>query len=252
MSTLPETALLAIERAAVRGWPAFETASIDGWLVRASAGGSMRANTVAALDYTGGSLTDSIGRVVAFYRERGIVPRFTVSDASAPANLDAELENLGWRRSSEHVTMVKDVGTPLASASALTVVETDAPTKDWYSVYLLGLSDNRKAAAPRLVEGVPPPRVFFSCIREGHIIASGLSVIDGPLASVQCMATLPGARRTGAATAVLSAIEANAARRGAKLLYLQAESENAPAIGAYGRYGFTVAGRYHTRDLAPG
>ena len=43
--------LLAIERAAVRAWPAGETRDVDGWLWRYSGGGSQRANSVSALAY---------------------------------------------------------------------------------------------------------------------------------------------------------------------------------------------------------
>ncbi len=101
--------LRRIEIAAVRGWPAFETHDVDGWLVRLSSGGSTRANTVAALHYAGHDLEDSIDRVVAHYRAKGATPRFTISDESAPASLDAALARRGWTRSGDHVTMAKKV-----------------------------------------------------------------------------------------------------------------------------------------------
>ncbi|MBS0242316.1 MAG: GNAT family N-acetyltransferase, partial [Proteobacteria bacterium] len=104
--------------------------------------------------------------------------------------------------------------------------------------------------APRIVEATPAPRAFFSGLLGGKVVASGLTVVDGEVASIQCMATLSEARRMGAARAVLGAIEANAARHGAKWLYLQAEAENMPAIRLYEGIGFRVAGHYHTRELA--
>lgn len=126
---------------------------------------------------------------------------------------------------------------------------TSVPTPEWFSVYLEGLSANRRAVAPRLVAGVPAPRAFFSCRRDGRVVASGLSVYEGAVASVQCMATLPEARRTGAARAVLAAIEHQAKARGHEVLYLQAEGGNRPALNLYERVGFTVAGHYHVREL---
>ena len=245
------TDLLAIERAAARGWPAFETATFEGWLARFSSGGSTRANTVAALDWTGSDLGAAIGRVEAFYRGHGARPRFTISDASQPADLDAELARRGWERGGDHVTYAKNIsaGDATPPPSSVTVERRDRPDGDWLAVYLATITESRRPVAPRLVAGVPHPRAFFAVKREGRVVAAGLSVLDGPLASVQCMATLPEARRTGAASAVLAAIEAWAREGGARRLYLQAEGENGPALALYARAGFRLTGRYHTRTL---
>ena len=239
--------LLAIEQAALRGWPARDTELIDGWLARASSGASVRGNSVAALAWTGSDLGAAIQRVAAFYRHHGDTPRFTISDASVPADLDDALERAGWRRGVDHVTMAKDVGVQADPSGS--VVEADEPDAAWYDVYLAGVTSERRKIAPELVGRAPQPRTFFSAVREGRVIGSGLSVVDGPLASVQCMATLAEARRTGAAGSILAAIEAHAVRHGARRLYLQAETANRNAISLYTRFGFTVIGRYHTREL---
>lgn len=241
--------LLEIERAAVRGWPALETIGIDGWLARASSGGSVRANTVSALDYTGADLDRSLAMVAAFYRVRNARPRFTVTDVSAPAGLDAALAERGWRRDGDHVTMARAIGA-MPSVAGIEVQLHAEPTPAWYAVYLEGLSADRRAVAPQLVERVPAPRMLFSGRQDGRVIASGLSVLDGRVASVQCMATLPAARRTGAARAVLAAIEAYARAGGAERLYLQTDLANSAAMTLYASVGFEIAGRYHTRELA--
>jgi len=242
--------LREIERAAVRGWPALETGEIDGWVMRVSSGGSVRANSVAALDYSGTDLDKAIAKSVEFYQHRGALPRFTITDVSVPAELDDALATRGWMRHGDHVTMTKELASTQPLSSSLeTVVRHLAPTPDWFRVYLEGLLENRRVVAPKIVEFVPEPRCFFSCLREGRVIASGLSVLDGAVASVQCMATLPDARRAGAARAVLTAIEKYAREGGAQRLYLQADAENIPAIKLYEGAGFKIAGHYHTRDF---
>ena len=84
--------LLAIEQAAVRSWPALETADIDGWLWRYASGGSQRANSVAALAFTGRDVETAIDEAERRYRAKGAPCRFTISEVSEPGDLDARLE----------------------------------------------------------------------------------------------------------------------------------------------------------------
>ncbi len=252
---LSRAELVALEQAVVRGWPALESTTIAGWIARWSSGGSVRANSVAALAFEGGDLDLALAQVAAFYRRNGGVAKFTIADVSEPAGLDKELERRGWRRSGDHVTMAKAVDAEArrtrqsTSMGRFEVDRMDRPTSAWSDVYLQGLSDNRKAVAMRLVEGIPAPRTFFLGKRDGEPIASGLSVHDGGFASVQCMATAAAARRTGAATCVLAMIEQCASESGVKHLYLQADAANGAAVALYSRVGFQVVGRYHTREL---
>ena len=101
--------LLAIEHAAVRSWPALETADIDGWLWRYASGGSQRANSVAALAFTGSNVEPAIEEAERRYRAKGAPCRFTISEVSTPGDLDARLERRGYARSDDHLTMAKEV-----------------------------------------------------------------------------------------------------------------------------------------------
>ena len=101
--------LAEIERAAVRSWPALDTAEVDGWLWRYGSGGSLRANSVAALAFTGSDADAAISTVERLYQAKDAPCRFTVSEASAPADLDALLASRGYERGEDHVTMAKDI-----------------------------------------------------------------------------------------------------------------------------------------------
>ena len=257
MSAGDQSRLLeAIERAAVGSWPALETQRIGNWLARFSSGGSIRANSVAALSAAPDDLPRGdaewaalIAQVAAFYRQRDAVPRFTIVDGCCqPPDLDARLGALGWQRHGDHVTMTKRISAP-AHGAFDTVTRLAEPEPEWMSIYLEGLSADRRGIAARLIAGVPGPRAFFVAKAEGRGVGSGLSVRDGDLASVQCMATLPAARRMGAARLVLAAIETWAGETGAERLYLQAELGNTGAIRLYESVGFTIIGHYHTREL---
>jgi GNAT superfamily N-acetyltransferase len=136
------------------------------------------------------------------------------------------------------------VGAPAAPADV--GLSADA-APEWVAVYLAGLAPNRRQVAPAILAGLPVRRSYFSCRRAGIVVSSGLSIADGSLASVQCMATLASARRLGCARSVLSAIEAWAAGEDCTHLYLQAEAANTGAIALYESAGFRVAGHYHVR-----
>jgi ribosomal protein S18 acetylase RimI-like enzyme len=243
--SFPRRALITVERAAVRSWPALETADIEGWLWRYASGGSQRANSVSTLDFAGRDVEAAVREAERRYRAKGGPCWFTVTEVSEPGDLDERLASLGYWRSHDHVTMVKEVAAGGAIPAGIEFSE--APAPDWMAVYLAGLSDDRRAIAPTILAGLPAPRTFVACRQGSSVVGSGLSVQDGELASVQCMATLPVARRTGCARRMLAAIEAEAARRGCRLLYLQTECANTPAVNLYESFGFHVGGRYHLR-----
>jgi ribosomal protein S18 acetylase RimI-like enzyme len=240
--------LLAAEHAAVAAWPALESADVQGWLWRYAAGGSLRANSAATLAFTGDDCATAILRVEELYGHKSAPCRFTISDVSVPRDLDQRLAARGYVRGIPHVTLAK----PVASTPLPADVEFEQhPSPQWLDVYLARLSEDRREVAPRILARLPPNRTFIACRRGGKVISSGLCVWERraglTLASVQCMATTPAARRQGGALAVLHAIEAYAHRRGASHLYLQAEAANAGALALYRRAGFALAGHYHVR-----
>lgn len=241
----PEDLLLQIERAAVRGWPAFEQINVDGWTFRRSKGGSIRANSVAALDWRGSDAERSIAEVERLAADRGVPACFTVSDASTPDGLDQRLAMRGYLKGEPHVTMAKAVAGKPQPPPDMEIG--DRPSADWMAVYLSGLAEDRRATAPLLIKGLPKTARFFSALDELRAISSGVSIVDGDLASVQCMATADGARRRRGAWRVLEAIETVAGVSGAKYLYLQTGAANTAARALYERFGFEVVGQYHTR-----
>jgi N-acetylglutamate synthase len=234
-----------IEAAAVRGWPARDATEVDGWLWRHTSGGSIRANSAAALAYSGSDLDASIDRVEALAQERGVPPCFAISDVSVPASLDARLAARGYIRGADHVTMAKRVEPTVAFPDAVDAAP--QPSPGWLNAYLSGLSEDRRAVAPEILMRLPATALYVSARTQGRDISSGLTISDGSVASVQCMATLPNAQRQGGARRVLQAIEHSAAQRGQSTLYLQTGDDNDTAKALYVSAGFSVIGRYHTR-----
>lgn len=237
--------LLAMERLAVRSWPARETRDVSGWLWRSTSGGSIRANSVSTLDFTSRDVDAAIDEIEALYRARGEPIRFNISDIVAPADLDERLAARGYELADPCTTLWK----PLARAEMAPpdVAVSDEAPPDWLEVYLGAISASRRPVAASIVARVPAPKAFFSCRRGGRVIATGLTVIDGPHAVVMCMASAAEARRSGGARAVLAAIEHFAAGRGIRALFLQTGADNVAAQALYADVGYRLAGRYHVR-----
>jgi N-acetylglutamate synthase len=202
---------------------------------------------VSALQFRGGDVEAAIDRIEALYAAKGVASMFTMTCVDKPSDLDRRLAARGYVRGDEHVTMIKAVD-PRATLPPGVAVGAQ-PTNGWIDAYLSGLSADRRQAAPRLIANLPTAAVFVAANVDGCAIASGLTVIDhaAGLASVQCMATLPAARRTGGALRVLAGIEALAAQNEARALYLQTSGDNVGARRLYEGFGFTILSRYHTR-----
>jgi len=239
--------LMAIERAAVRAWPALETDDIQGWLWRCTGGGSQRANSVSTLDFAGDDVETAIADAERRYRARGIRPMFQVCDLTAPGDLDERLEARGYRVQEPCTTLAKEI----ARRELPTDVEIAArPGEPWLSVYLTGITESRRQTAPTILAGVPAPRAFFVLREDGKPISVALGIVAHGVVIAECVATLAAFRRHGASARIMTALEAWGARAGAAVAALQAVTANAPAQALYARLDYHRVAGYHYRVLA--
>jgi predicted GNAT family acetyltransferase len=95
-----------------------------------------------------------------------------------------------------------------------------------------------------------PWQAFASVRAAGETIAIGRVAAAGDWAGLTAVEVHPGHRRCGLATAVTTALAAQAAARGVKGLYLQVENDNAAARALYHHIGFIDHHAYHYR-VAP-
>jgi ribosomal protein S18 acetylase RimI-like enzyme len=228
--------LRGIEQAHVKAWPAFETANIDGWLWRYSGGGSQRANSVSTLHFTGSDPDAALDAVEARYRAKGAPARLHTFDLSLPANLPALLNARGYGQGDATLTMAKPVS-PGKSPADVAIEERATPP--WYEIYLGAITENRRAVNAKILDTIPRPRAFFTCRRD-TVISTALGVTDGKLAVIECVATRSDFRRGGGARAVLAALECWAGEQGARLLGLQVDATNEPALTLYRSLGFVA------------
>ena len=81
-----------LERIMVEGWPPLERAELGGWLLRAAAGFTGRANSVLPLGDPGVPLSDAVDRCESWYDERGLRRLFSLF---GPAGFAVDDDPLG-------------------------------------------------------------------------------------------------------------------------------------------------------------
>jgi GNAT superfamily N-acetyltransferase len=254
MPTTPLALIRLLEDCAARAWPAAHVHDVDGWLLRATDGVTRRANSVLPNNATGRlPLVDRLTRVEARYREWGLRPRYQMSPAADPANLDDVLAERGYQATAP--TAVQ--GAPLAVVRGRTVHDSSVPVTvadhledHWLTTYCRadGFSGPEAAGRAAILRRIRQPTGYACLELDGAPAAVGLGVLDGDWLGIFCMATCPEQRRRGAATAVLHALGRWGERHGARQGYLQVMDENTAAHTLYARAGFETLYPYHYRE----
>lgn len=237
--------LLAIERTAVHAWPASETRDIGGWLWRYSGGGSQRANSVSPLTFHGTDADAAISEAEELYFARNAPSRFQVGlQLSAPTDLDVRLAERGYRIHEPVTTLAKSIG-EVRLPEGTEIAE--RPGEGWMEVYLSNITADRRSAASGILASIPEPRAFLAVIASSQVVSTALAVLHGKVVIAECIGTRAEARRTGAASRVMAALEAWGCEQGATIAALQAVATNAPAQGLYSALGYKKVNAYHYR-----
>jgi N-acetylglutamate synthase len=206
----------------------------------------------AALMHGSAPSQDLVGSIAAaedFYAAHGERARFQVCPA-CPPGLDRALADRGYElgdavslqvAASEHVAQHP-------AAPSLQVDLNAEPDAAWLQL-LMRAHETDADPAPewRLIQRVDQPSAYVTAFVSGRPAAVGRAVADTGWAGVFDMATLPGARRRGAAGAVLSALAGWAISQRCSQMYLQVLAGNPGARGLYRRAGFEECCTYHYR-----
>jgi N-acetylglutamate synthase len=241
--------LARIERAAFRAWPAPQNADVAGWHWRfADGAGSRRANSTAALAFSGTDVEAAIDAVESRYAGRGAAAMFQISDVSQPADLDQRLADRGYAVVEPCVTLVAEIADVLAPMG---IEYFDVATPAWFDCYSSVITPARRATAPQILSRIPKPAAFCGVVRGGRVIATALAVAHDGIVIAECVATDVDARKTGAASAVMRGVAAWGAEQGCTIAALQAVAANAPAQALYRSLGYRPMGSYHMR-VGPG
>lgn len=237
--------IAALERIAADHWPAPDTEWLGGWLLRAAAGWTRRANTALPLGDPGMPIKDAVARVGDWYGERGLLPGFSVP-LPLSRGVGEHLRETGWTEEVrvEVRTLALDDWTPSARPDLPPVRIDPAP-----SMEALSLVSARRGELPQVALTIlgGPSRTGFASLRlDGAIAAIGRGVVSEGQLGLSLIEVAEHARRRGLGAYMMGALLEWGREQGAGRAYLQVETGNTAAMTMYDRLGFTV---HHTYEV---
>ncbi len=232
--------ILELERLLASSWPAVESSSSGGWLLRYSAGYSRRANSVLALTEPDAGLDAALAEVERWYAERDARPLISVA-LPLSRRLDEALAARGWKAEGETAVLAKNAAGGGSAGEAVLMHEPSAEL-------LEQLGRGRPETAAKVL-GSGPSRAYAEIRRDGALVARGRAAVEDGTAVVSGVGTLPEYRRRGLGRQVMAALEAWAVETGAGRIAVQVETDNEAALAVYGGLGFVERYRYHYRGV---
>lgn len=224
------SAIRAVEQAAALAWPGTENQWLDGWLLRAGHGSTLRANSAIPLDMFARAST--IPAIIDWYAQRGLTPWLAVPERllRLPEDVPAECETR---------TLVRDSA---AGDDASGVTLSPRPDADWLAVY------GRDVPVDVLTAVADGEAVFASIAGTAVARAAVTSSPDGTRwVGLSELRVAAGQRRRGQARRVCAALLSWGHEHGATRAYVQVRSEDDAAFGLFESLGFTA--QHHSRYL---
>jgi GNAT superfamily N-acetyltransferase len=164
-------------------------------------------------------------------------------DASLGERLAPELVSLGWRYD-RHVLMAQRRQPERAVDTRIVSEVTEAALRDARGRLIRSYPWGTPEVARQLLAAklrIPVEARFFAVIADGAVASYGDLYLDGEIAQVEDVATVPEHRGRGYASAVVLRAVEEARAAGAKLVFLVADAEDWPKE-LYRRLGFDEIG----------
>ena len=244
-----EARVRSLEERGFNAWPALQTLSVGGWLLRLSGGHTKRANSASALSPCAGF--EEVRRAAeAVFARHGLPTVFRLSPL-APRGTDAALHRAGYRALDPSLVLTAAVG---GGRGPDGVRLAEAPGPGWLEGFAraAGLGGRARPLHDAMLSAIALPAAFASVHEDGRAVGFGLGVHERGRVGVFDVVVAAEHRRRGHAGAITRALLAWGHGAGAREAYLQVGEANEAARRLYAGLGFGEAYRYHYRRRDPG
>lgn len=242
-----------LERIMVEGWPPLDRAELGGWLLRAGAGFTGRANSVLPLGDPGLSLSEAVDHCETWYGERALRRLFALFGPEGFAvdddPLGRELLARGYEPFNSTAVLTaatRSLPPEVPHPSGARVRLEPAPSPQWWDAW--AARGGRNTRAPRaVVQAVmcgSPDQLFASLEVDGRVVGVARLAFAQGWAGVFALHVTPEHRRTGVAVQLMGALAEASRSRGIRSMYLQVLNASSPARDLYGRLGFSTHHAY--------
>jgi ribosomal protein S18 acetylase RimI-like enzyme len=243
-----QVTICRLEELSLNAWPALQTVSYDGWLLRFADGYTRRANSVYALYASTTDTLEKIAHCEQVYQSKGQDCVFKMSAAVQPSNLDDVLEEQGYEAdatTSMQTLDLKGVGLPDTGTVRLDTEVTEA----WFAAFcrLNDVDARRLPTMTRMLNSIVPAKCFAALQRDGETVAVGLAVAEGDYVGLFDIVTVAHSRNQGLGTQLILHLLNWGKSEGADHAYLQVMQNNVPALRLYAKLGFCEQYRYWYR-----
>jgi N-acetylglutamate synthase len=238
----------SLEERALNAWPALKTALCGGWQLRLADGYTKRANSANPLRPSV-PFAETLPIVENFYARHNLPPIFRITPL-APADIGQALAQAGYQMIEPTQVMTVPLTAkdwPAHEALIETVLIETTASPQWSEGFAQanGLSVAARPAHERILAAITMPTAFATLKVQGRAIAYGLAVAEHGMVGLFDIVVAPAARRSGAATALVTALLNWGQAQGASSAYLQVHATNQPATALYRKLGFTAQYEYH-------
>lgn len=223
----------------------------DGWLLRVSHGKAKRARSVNAHFGSTLPLPQKIAYCESLFHECGLPTLFRITPFVKPAHLETELEARGYVSFEPTLVQLAPLDHPPETSpvpGVEMVTSTAAAFAEAAGVIQGTTAEQRAAYLERIIQSPLAMRMVVA-VRDGRPVGTGTVMLDGGIAGVFTMGTMPELRGKGIASGILAAMLRWAWERSATHAYLQVSADNRNAISVYRKFGFADAYMYHYRGL---
>ncbi len=238
-----------IEELSINAWPAFQTMTYGGWVLRFADGCTRRANSISPLYTSERNLQEQIRECETIYSGKKLPTIFKMIKACQPPELDAILSQKGYI--DEARTSVQLLNLNIFQFAEEADVSLSSEMKeDWEEAfYLLNKVDkeNQKKHG-KILSNIVPAKCFASIRnKEGRIVSCGLGVLQNKHVGLFDIVTSENCRRQGLGKKLIQQILRWAKEQGAHTSYLQVMKNNMPAQILYNQLGFKEEYEYWYR-----